>query len=362
MTDRLHNIQALRGVAASLVVLSHLGVVETKYGGDAILPEAVILGFSGVDLFFVISGFIMVHVTRGNFAAPRRAGAFLFARFTRIYPLYWLVSAALILVWLRWPDAVFASATGSPDIAKSLALWPESRPPLLAVGWTLIHELYFYLVFAALMLAPQRWLPALIAAWMTAVTAGAIAGLGRASPELGIVFHPLTLEFALGAAAALIYHAVPARRRVGEAVLAAGVALFAAALWAANAAAPAGFPDGWTRALLFGPAGALIVYGLCEIERCGASARRWQTMYGDWSYALYLTHVLTLSALGRIWAPVAAPGPWDNLAAIAVLAAGSIAAAAAVHHLAERPMLEATRSARRRLFGRRPSYQEAGAP
>ena len=134
MNRYLVNIQALRGVAASLVVLSHLGVVEAKYGGDTILPGETILGFSGVDLFFVISGFIMVHVTRGDFGAPRKAGAFLFSRFTRIYPLYWLVSLFLIVVWLRWPDMVFASATGSPDLIKSLALWPESRPPLLAVS------------------------------------------------------------------------------------------------------------------------------------------------------------------------------------------------------------------------------------
>jgi len=362
MNRYLVNIQALRGVAASLVVLSHLGVVEAKYGGDTILPGETMLGFSGVDLFFVISGFIMVHVTRGDFGAPRKAGAFLFSRFTRIYPLYWLVSLFLIVIWLRWPDMVFASATGSPDLIKSLALWPESRPPLLAVGWTLIHELYFYLVFAAMLLAPRRWLPGLLALWMGAVTLGALAGLGGVSPELAIVFHPLTLEFVLGAAAALIFHALPGEKRAGVAILALGVAAFCAALIYAGTNWPGAFPDHWARALLFGPPGALIVYGLAAMEHRGRAAPAWSGVFGDWSYALYLTHVLTLSALGRLWAPVATGGAIDNIAALIILSAAAIAASAAAHILAEKPMLHVTRTLRRRIFGRKPAWRGAGAP
>jgi len=363
MIQRLYSVQALRGLAACLVVVSHLGAVETKYAGDPVLPAATILGFSGVDLFFAISGFIMVYVTQGRLGSLTRSGSFLFSRVTRIYPLYWLVSAALIVVWLRYPDMVFASATGSPDVLKSLLLWPESRPPLLAVGWTLIHELYFYFVFAALVALPARALPGALAIWGAGVALGAALGLGGASPVLAIVFHPLTFEFLAGAIAGMIFTRLTPGRAIANAAALIGAGGFIAALIASQLYWPGSFPDGWARAGLFAGPCALLVFGAAGLERAGA----WRpavalSRLGDWSYALYLTHVVTLSALGRLWSVAASDGAWDNAAALAALFAGAVFVAWLTHAYAERPMLTVTRSLRRRWFGADPALRQGGAP
>ena len=148
---RLVNIQALRGLAALMVVITHLPTMETKHAGDALLSQSVMLGISGVDLFFVISGFIMVYVTWQSQNSLRNAGEFLFARATRIYPIYWIVALALLAVGLVKPG-LFSFDPEQTSIVKSLALWPQDGFPMLKVAWTLIHEMYFYLVFALIIL------------------------------------------------------------------------------------------------------------------------------------------------------------------------------------------------------------------
>ena len=83
---QLRTIQVARGIAANLVVFSHLFLVETKYTAAGVLPAFTLYGIAGVDLFFVLSGFIMVAVA-GRDIGPIE---FLWRRATRIYPTYWL--------------------------------------------------------------------------------------------------------------------------------------------------------------------------------------------------------------------------------------------------------------------------------
>ncbi|HFB54901.1 MAG TPA: acyltransferase, partial [Hellea balneolensis] len=204
---RNNNIQSLRGFAALLVVLSHLLIIEQKYSPDHILGQWAEFGMVGVDLFFVISGFIMVYVTRVNMPPrPRTSLKFLFARFTRIYPLYWVISAALLAVYVWRPELVFSSQPEPPHILKSFLLWPDTLPPLLAVGWTLIHELGFYLVFAFFLLFRARALPYFLLIWLM-VLAGSqtIFADNVHQPVTALILNPLSFEFIAGAFAALIY-------------------------------------------------------------------------------------------------------------------------------------------------------------
>jgi len=128
---RLDHIQALRGIAALMVVVSHLLIIERKYSVDQILGDWAIYGMAGVDLFFVISGFIMVYVMWDRPRGPKAAGEFLWGRASRIYPLYWVVSLVLFALWLVRPDMVFSSIDAPPDIVKSFALFPDDREPMI---------------------------------------------------------------------------------------------------------------------------------------------------------------------------------------------------------------------------------------
>ncbi len=342
----LASIQTLRGIAVMGVLVAHLMSIEAKAGGDTLLSPVFNLGMAGVDLFFVISGFIMVHT---SWAKPRgigSVGSFLFARATRIYPLYWLVTLALVPIWLYRPGLVFGSIPGEPNLLRNFLLLPDDRLPLLAVGWTLIHEVFFYLVFVLSLLIPRRWLVAFLGAWAVAVIAGSALGLGAVSPTTAILFSPLSLEFVAGALAAVAFNATG--RDNGWAALAVGLAWLLCAMAMAGPDPMAVFDDHLIRTALFGAPCALLAYGAARIEAGGQTFPAWLAAIGDSSYALYLTHVLTLTALSMLWRPFALPGLWDNLIALPALTAGAIALGFATWAWLERPALRTLRAFRPR--------------
>src|SRR5580693_8161949 len=112
---RLMGVQALRGIAACGVVVCHMTPFETKYlSGPAVTPAACLYGMAGVDLYFVLSGFIITTMCLGHFGRPGEAGKFLKRRFLRIYPTYWVWCAAVLAVFVMHPSTV-NSSHGRPD-------------------------------------------------------------------------------------------------------------------------------------------------------------------------------------------------------------------------------------------------------
>ncbi len=105
---KLAGIQCLRAVAALLVVFYHLQLFEQKLPGEQVMPSQMESGMAGVDLFFVISGFIVTTISLGKFASPGYALRFLRLRFFRIYPTYWVYFLGLlggVFTWWRRHDA-----------------------------------------------------------------------------------------------------------------------------------------------------------------------------------------------------------------------------------------------------------------
>ncbi|MEN0079618.1 MAG: acyltransferase, partial [Pseudomonadota bacterium] len=333
---KLNTVQFLRGLAAILVVLFHLRIIREQMvfpGRDVVgLGSALLIenAYAGVDLFFVISGFIMVYVTADRSRGAATAGVFLASRAARIYPPWWLfagLTTAYMLTFhvalnrdgLGW--AAFADGAVAPGehLLKSFALLPQAALPVLNVGWTLIHEMYFYAAFAVTLLVSRRWLGPMLAVWAGLVAGGAAAGLSAPYPTgfVSLALHPLTLEFILGAFAAL---AVQSGRRWRPAL----VTALASAAWVAALVfvAPPGsvLPEGagagqvmvlghqiafdpgagwhafmleWGRVAAFGVPCAGLVYGLVSLEAEGR-VKVWRgfVRLGDWSYALYLSHLL----------------------------------------------------------------------
>lgn len=275
----LQSIQMLRGLAAVLVVISHFGPIEKKYFASQILPESVNLGMSGVDLFFVISGFVMVAVTRGKGGFPDTA-RFLWNRAVRIFPTYWVYFAITLAVFLVKPGWV-NSSYGTPDLVRSFFLLQTSTP-LIAVAWSLTCELWFYIVFACMLVLPVKRVHFLIV-W-------AVILLAFHSPEVPL--HAFGLEFILGALVASAYFA---GIRVSKRLC--GAVVFAGAAFAVNTIFP--MPD-LPRAVVFGLPYAALVLFLVQAERDGMRFPRFSVVLGDASYSVYLSHVLVLSAIGKI--------------------------------------------------------------
>ena len=345
---RLANIQSLRGIAALLVVISHLLVIELKYSPDQLLGQSASLGMVGVDLFFAISGFIMVHVIWQMGRGHRSAAEFLFARASRIYPLYWLVSAALLAVYLWKPDIVFSSYDQPPNLIKSFLLYPDYRDPLLAVGWTLIHEIGFYLMIAPLLLLKRKFILPYLLIWGGVLSIGQIVDYGYylfSSKVLDLILSPLSYEFLAGGLAGWAYHRFNAAQ-------AKPVFLGAAIIWICVLGFLIFQGRGMPllpshRALFFAVPSALLVYGLAG---CSYKLPAYSQTLGNWSYALYLTHILSLSVMGRLWHKFASGSPWDNIPALALMCIATIVIAGMVYKLAEKPMLTLAKSLRRRFF------------
>jgi exopolysaccharide production protein ExoZ len=299
----IKNIQALRAIAANGVLISHLLVVEQKYShSEPLLSADARLGAFGVDLFFVISGFIMVTI-----ATDTSWRKFLAGRARRILPPYWFYTTLVVFVSLVAPAIVNSSFPHPPSLWRSYLLIPDTVGPLLAVGWTLIHEMYFYLCFALMIVLIRSCgftLPFLLLTWMAAVVClDAVLKINDINdPVAAVVAHPLTLEFVFGATIGILI-----RRKIAACAapaLMAGIAVFMMiVLWFPGTAAGLIVDPNWMRPILIGAPCALIVYAAVAMEIRGAlNAPRWLTTLGDASYSTYLSHVLVLSALGRLFA------------------------------------------------------------
>lgn len=353
MRDRnIEIIQALRGLAVLGVVLFHTLAIERKYAGDSWLPGFFGFGELGVDLFFVISGFIMVTITHSRFAGAGDFARFLYSRVTRIYPTYWFYFFLLLPVVLVRPEWVNASQGHQVDIISSFLLLPSEQLPILLVAWSLIHELWFYLVFALLLLvvSRQRLLFALLLWALVVAAANVLANPMTLSPGLRIALHPLTLEFIFGALAALAVRAGfgtamrPALLRLGGLV----------AICAAVLAYLSGYPKDHLliRALLFGSSYAAILLCCVALERRGAlAAPRFLRWLGDASYTVYLSHVLVISVIGRVWLAIGPQaGAVDNLVAFSAMLLSVIAYGWIGFKLVENPLVGLSHRMRDRLF------------
>ena len=336
--QHLDAVQALRGIAACLVMISHLWVIEKKYSPDQILGTWADFGQLGVDLFFSISGFIMVYVTWNTARTPSQVRRFLLARICRIYPIYWLISAVLLGLWWVRPDMVFGTTSAEPNIIKSFLLLPDAQAPLLAVGWTLIHEMFFYLVFALSLFFSRKALLPILAIWGLITLGGYLLSWHEKSAELALIFSPLNFEFIFGACAAWLFKSVKTNQVKPS-------LWFALVLWAgligfvlvSGRSMPLGHAS---RTLMFAVPSAVLLYALAAANFSGYKAPRIWVAIGNWSYGLYLTHILTLSLFGRIWQKFTAAGPLDNIVALTLMSLISIGVSAVLWTFIEAPLIK----------------------
>lgn len=329
-----------------LVLLAHLSVIERKYFAlTPLLPDFMSIGISGVDLFFVISGFVMVSVTHGWHGKPARIPRFLFNRVSRIYPLYWIYSLLVLAVFLIRPTMVNSSQGSQVQLLESLLLLPlpQGTCPLLGVGWSLIHEMYFYLVFAAFLAFPPRYFLRCLAVWTILTPLLFWSQLSMSSPTMQLVSHPLTVEFISGCLIALLVRTANIRTARLSIALALLWWLVAYAIFSREVGWGMA-PVDWRRLIVFGCPAALLCFGLVSLERFTArSLPNWLCSVGDWSYSIYLSHLLVISAMGRIWSSLSHLSWALNVLALAMIFVCSILFGRLSHKYVEVPIQMWTR-------------------
>lgn len=328
----IQNIQALRGFAALCVVLHHLSLIEQKYSVHQIIPRYITdLGIMGIDLFFVISGFIMATVTRGQFQSGHHARLFLLRRIIRIYPIYWFFTALALIAFFINPLWVNSSQNNQFDWLNSLFLLPSNILPLLNVGWTLIHEMYFYLVFCGFIwLFSERRLTPLLLGWAVIVIAANIYSVIGYNATTRLVFNPMTLEFIGGALLAIVI-TNPTKNANHWLWLVFAIIIIAAYFFIQSSTHRLFFTNpklqvnagDWRRVISFGLPSILTIMFVVYLEHKRTIFSRCWLALGDSSYSLYLSHILVLSACGKLWKIASQDSIYENylvLPAILIIA------------------------------------------
>ena len=338
-----YNIQALRAFAAYAVIGHH--VLEELRNQVAIgrffaNPH---IGATGVNLFFVISGFIMAMTT----AAPITPGKFLYHRIARIVPIYWMMTAftlALIVCGFAmfghhqgtdWREAI-TSFLFVPDVRPGRAV---PRDPVLFVGWTLDLEMMFYVIFAAALML--RGDGRLIAAIVIILQLW-LAHLLTTNNYVRWIGDDVILGFALGI---LLWRASPALPTVAAiALVPLGVVILATPdLLPPVEAMP-------HRELIVTAGAGMLVLAAVALERNGWHVGRgWIAAQGDASYSLYLVHAFVLQAVGKL-AVKTGNNETSVVLCIVVLVmfAASIIVGTIFHRVIERPITDYLRKAPQR--------------
>lgn len=346
---QLLSIQALRALAAVMVVFHHAQNDAARTAGEtgALFERFFALPWAaGVDLFFVVSGFVMVFSSEKMFAAPGGAAQFMGRRIARIVPLYWLATAIFLIATLRGAAAGKLLAPSLGEIVSSFAFFPWPRAldgaprPIHSLGWTLQYEMFFYLVFACFLWLPRTRAVAGVAAFLGALVFVHVA-FEPHNVALAYWSDPIVLEFALGMGVALAHRS--GVRLSGVAALAlAALALAALAydpMHSASEAVDALDPNGFLRLFGWGAPMATLFAAIVLRERqpqAGPVMRAAATV-GDASYALYLFHPLAIIVLRKLWlaSHLERFGFWPLVIA-ATLA--SIALSLAIYRWIEKPL------------------------
>jgi peptidoglycan/LPS O-acetylase OafA/YrhL len=343
---RLQSLQVGRAIAALGVVFYHLMGLSVDYQNGCFYQRWMEIPRSGVDIFFVISGVVMVATTYRKIGLPGTGRRFLIHRVSRIYPPYLTLTALLTVFWILKPNAV-NSKHGGVDLFSSYTLWPSTKLPLLPVAWTLTFEMIFYIAFLGIILfVKKRWFVHALTIWGAIVLAASLfiwtGGWSRAFFELhsrsvGRLLNPLILEFIVGCFIGL--GAQKIRFVAGKVCVIAGSVLFAAEAVLEQFGVINNFFGSATDLVqIFLVPAALIVYGLVAWERNAVSFHppQWLIRCGDMSYSIYLVHILVIHASYRYaWRFL---HPFGITAVfLVVTAAAAIFASVVFYKLVEKP-------------------------
>lgn len=326
---RIDGLEACRAAAAILVMLFHLG---ESYSGEPFF-ELFKRGYAGVDLFFVISGFIIFRTLQPGSSIKTFAAK----RFFRIFPPYWVILSLYVLTFGL--AAIFLPGFErdlSPDRLVTSYLLLPSYDHVIAIAWTLSCEILFYLVAGVTYI---RFGPAYCVAIVFVWGAGnAILNMIGLDFDL-LPLSPIFLEFFFGIVAALLFARTAARNsRLGAAAAIVG----ALCLFYFLFIAPDSVTQNWHRVIIFGLPSAALVYGISSIPVRLPSI---VILLGGASYILYLIHVLVFVVFGRLLLEV---GMVDAALSGATLALISISIALVAHSKLEIPYQNWYRSRLRR--------------
>lgn len=276
----IYNLQILRSFAAINVLILHLIATSSAYNFE---PKYLSIlkgwGNNGVDIFFVLSGFIILH---SQLQKKRTFGNFLKLRIIRIVPIYWLVTIMLVLCYLIFPATAFNSNIPSIEyIFQSLfflsSLDSNVSVPFIGVGWTLELEMLFYFIFGLSLIFAQ-WKKSYFFIFLCFLI------ITIATSNFIII------EFLFGMIIAYVFNNFQLQHRYGLVVAAIGFLFLFASINQSN--------DIYLyRVIFWGVPSSMIIFGLIYIKQYNQPLLKY---LGDASYSIYLIHAFIISAFYKL--------------------------------------------------------------
>ena len=349
-------VQILRGAAALSIAALHAehdAVALAAATGQVWVSPFDLPWAAGVDVFFVISGFIMVHASMDLFQREGAPGAFLARRIARIVPLYWAVTTLYLALAILAPGLLNSELLAPWPVLASYLFIPVERPdgvvqPFYSLGWTLNYEMFFYVLFALAIVLPYRRAIATLGGTMLALVA--LGSVSRLPQPFAFWTSPILLEFVFGLALGhLRAQGVTMGRSVQLALALAGLALLALDLTRPEGVVAMPRPLAWGV-----PAACLVA--AASLGRDGLSPRNATTRFGvalgDASYALYLLHPFAIRGVRSLLVATGLASTLGAAGFVVLALAAAVVASLLVHRTFE---LTATAWLRQRLGPLRPA-------
>jgi exopolysaccharide production protein ExoZ len=343
---RLLGLEAGRFVAALLVACFHFSLAFKDMRNVYIFDMMFRPGHAGVEYFFVLSGFIIYHIHKGDIGRPERARDFAIKRFLRLYPAFWMVSITMLAAMMVMPSLEGKRDLGLTHLGLDFLLLPLNGDALLLQSWSLRHEIVFYALFAIAILRARVGIPILIGWQVASWTIGAMYPMTMPDALRPFLFI-FNVGFGFGIGAAWLCERWQPARPGWIALL--GLTAFVGCMawewqigryWpvATRPLGPVASP------LLYISSATILIFGVTQYERMRplplAGLLR---ILGGCSYLLYLIHAPMGSFVIRIF-NMGALKTVPNWAVFVAMIAASIAASILAHLLFEKPFLLWARS------------------
>lgn len=327
----LESLQVLRAIAALLVVFSHIRHKQFQNTPDAShFLDWLSIGPYGVDIFFVISGFIIAYITPVTAHTFADVKNFMARRIIRVVPLYWVVTCVALAVWLYDPSKVNSSAPHLTKIWESFLFIPTDGRYLYQTGWTLVYEMYFYTLFAVTMLFGRFQFRVLACFLVGVILLGLVLQPTTSEQFVYLFTRDKLLEFLAGFVFCYTArHMIGQRPYTGAYLVVIGVLLITIKGISGGQAAQAFY--------VWGIPAMCIVFGMLMLE----NAIRWPAFMlrlGEASYALYLTHSFVMAAGAMIWYRVFDTSLMSNIGFMFSALTGAIVLALLTNTYLEKPV------------------------
>ncbi|WP_443749121.1 acyltransferase family protein [Asticcacaulis solisilvae] len=349
--DKIHSIQYLRIVAALMVVFQHSihEVDQVAAKGHFGITNLTVDGVFGVKIFFVISGFIMHALAKPRLKTPGYWWKFLVERFLRIAPMYWIATTLFLCAATLFSSQVNHAAMDPLHVLASYGFVPYPRPgdqemsPVLALGWSLNYEMFFYVLFGACIFLNTRSIT--LACTAAFVLVAALHGFTPQATAPHYLSKPIILLFLAGALISYLHQVIPQRLNLPSWAF---LAIIAVLVGIKQAFVPVDGPiqEEFPLAIALVAAAAFI-----RINDDQTIVSRVLTTGGDASFSLYLFHIFAINGVILIAKKLHLLAKIGTYPVLGLCIVASLATGYLVYRYLEIPILSWTVRVRKSLFG-----------